>query len=99
MKNSIQINEKDLSILKAKELISTLIDNQIQSYSLRKLSDWERGQATTIDEGNDQISHLIQKKKEILNSLESAENENLVDIDFSIDLSFRKAENAELISK
>ena len=89
--DSIQIQEKDLTISKARDLVIRLIDNQIQNYRLQNISDWERGHVRTLNEENDIVSLLAQKKAELLKKLENNQDENaLVDINFKLDLNVKQ---------
>lgn len=89
--DSIQIQEKNLTLEKAKDLVIRLIDNQIQNYHLQNMSDWERGQKTAMREEGDMIAILSRKKQEIIRTLESGHEENArVDIDFKLDLNVKE---------
>ena len=64
--NTINIQESDLEIRDGKNMIFSIIDNQINNYKLQALTNWERDHNSSSNESDRSIQQLEETKEKYL---------------------------------
>ncbi|TNE73939.1 MAG: hypothetical protein EP333_06260 [Bacteroidetes bacterium] len=90
------IQESDISLTKARDLITKLIDDYIRNRRLQQFAEWERTHMNGLNELDDNLRMLISKKNQINQLLAETESEDiLVDLNVSLDVTVKVPQMAK----
>ena len=92
---TLKIAEQNYQLHESRNMISKIIDNQINNIKLHFLTEWERDHSLPLDINDEKITLLKNKKKDLNELFNKFSDTNyLVDFDISIDVKFKKKDIA-----
>lgn len=88
--NTVIIDDLNLSKKESKEVLLSMINQQINHCKIQYLSKWERDHSTSIEGSRSMVQQLERKKSEIEDLIDTLEDESL-QISFQIHVKSKKA--------